>query len=187
MRKKLLHSAGIAALCCASTASGAAFVNVGLARGELYLIVGPVGAPDTTPANVTMTVPAAQMGDALIPIAGTPNVQVQMGIRRGGFGPQITATLTATAPAALTAGSNQIPIDQIGWASVGLTPAFRCFQTIAGGTFVAGGGPQVIDTLQINVAGTRWSCGELTFSFANAQTYPAGTYSGTVTFTASRT
>jgi hypothetical protein len=186
MRKKLLPLAGIAALCYASMASGAAFVNVGLARGELYLIVGPVGAARTAPANVTMTVLAAQMGDPLIPIVGTPNVQVQMGIRTGLFGPQITATLTATAPAGLASGANQIPIDQISWTSVGLTPAWRCEQTISGGAFVAGGGPQVLDTL-INTSRTVWSCGELTFSFANAQAYPAGTYTGTVTLTASRT
>lgn len=189
MRKKILPIAGIAALCYVSTAPGAAFVTIGrgLAGGELYLIVGDVAAPLAPGAvNVTMTVPAAQVGDPLFPISGNPNVQIQMGIRRR-FGPQITATLTATAPAALTFGANQIPIDQIRWTSVGLTPAWRCFQTIAGGAFVAGGGPQVIDTLVINVNGTRWSCGELTFSFANAQAYPAGTYTGTVTFTASRT
>ncbi len=188
MRKRLLPLAGTAALCYASMASGAAWVNVGaLNVGELYLVVGAVGAPTAPgPTSVTMTVPAAQMGDPLNPIAGTPNVQIQMGIRRR-FGPQITATLTATAPPALTSGVNQVPIDQISWTSVGLTPAWRCFQTIGGGAFLAGGGPQVIDTLLINISGTRWSCGELRFSFANARAYPAGTYTGTVTFTASRT
>jgi hypothetical protein len=93
---------------------------------------------------------------------------------------RVAALVPATAPVRLLANSStpltngaasNIPFDQISWA--------------AGGAFSAGtfnnGAAQVLDTF----AGSGNRVGNYTFSYANANYYDAGAYTGQVTYTLS--
>lgn len=90
-----------------------------------------------------------------------------------------SATLTASVPAALvnTAG-NTIPFSQIRWTSSGNGDGGA--QPFPAGTFV-NGGTQTIGTIARN----QWAESCHTFSYANAATVAAGTYTGRVTYTLS--
>ncbi|HEX7043139.1 MAG TPA: hypothetical protein VF203_00860 [Burkholderiales bacterium] len=117
------------------------------------------------------------------PVAGTPALLVEVGARRGG-GPTTPTTveLRADAPAfLLSPGGSQIPISSISWTSTAVGGAVP----IPAGQFAAGS--QVIATLPLSKGSDLWMGGQLTFYFANAAVYPAGTYSGTISFTATFT
>lgn len=181
MTRSLLRLAGIAILAGSSTASGA-FINITLAKNNLYLIVGDVNAPqDPIATTVVMDVPAANVGNGL-PIPGSKAVQVQFGFQRTGR-PDFTVTLTANVPPFLadSSGMNQIPITDLQWAN---QPLAGCAQTLTVSPLAAGGNNLYQATVVSN--GTYWACGILTFSFLNQRIYPAGTYGGTLTFTVSK-
>lgn len=109
----------------------------------------------------------------------TPPTQVYVGgfFRRNGGGPNSQATLSVTTPASLvSAAADTIPFTAISWVSGGAgdpTP------TIPSGAFT--GGTQTLLTFPRN----NWFESCLTFVFANAQAYPAGTFNGRATFTLS--
>ncbi|HYA38811.1 MAG TPA: hypothetical protein VEI74_11145 [Candidatus Methylomirabilis sp.] len=110
-----------------------------------------------------------------------------MSVRRpGGFGaPNLTATMTATAPAALFSGANQIPITAINWTSAAIAGAPGGTTVIPNGSFVAG--PQTIVTRTTTGGGRFYAGGLLTFRYANTTVYPQGTYGpATINYTASR-
>jgi hypothetical protein len=166
-------------------------VNVGLANGEVTLIVGTAPNPETTaaPVAVNFTVAAAQVGNG-VAIAGSPDVEVQFGVRRFWFFAPSQADLVVTAPATIDSGPNQIPISDISWTTTTATGTPGGTELIAGGTLAAGA--QTIHTLNPPAGGflasvTRWAGGVFTFRFANTQIYPQGSYGpATITFTASR-
>ena len=92
------------------------------------------------------------------------------------------ATLRATVSAALTSGANTIPMTEILVSSSdgANLPAPPIPASGTGATVnVAGGGPGTVNGLVTNRS-ANW-----TFSYANSASYPAGTYSGQLTFTAS--
>ncbi|HSD97704.1 MAG TPA: hypothetical protein VLB06_11250 [Sulfuricaulis sp.] len=110
-----------------------------------------------------------------------------MSIQRaaGGGAPNLTATMTATAPAALFSGANQIPITDISWTSVAIAGAPAGTTVIPSGSFVAG--PQTIISRTTTGGGNFYVGGALTFRYANTTVYPQGTYGpATVNYTASR-
>jgi hypothetical protein len=172
-------------LACWADVASAAWVNIGLARGELYLIVGPESAPLAGgTVAVSFTVPTAQLGDGT-PIAGTPNVHVQFGLRRPLGSGNISAPLVVTAPATVDSGPNQIPISDFSWTTTQVASAPGATLLIGPGTLAAGA--QTIYTLTTTGTGARWAAGLFTFRYANTQIYPAGGYGPTtINFTATR-
>jgi TRAP-type mannitol/chloroaromatic compound transport system substrate-binding protein len=88
------------------------------------------------------------------------------------------ATVTATSPANLINGAGDtIPFTQISWTSSGNGDAGA--QPFPAGAFV--GGVQTIGTISRN----QWAESCHTFSYANSNIRPAGTYTGRVTYTLS--
>jgi hypothetical protein len=183
VRRRLSVLVGGGVLLYASAVSSA-WVTVSLPRGEVYLIVGPDTNPTGGPTVVSFSVSPAGLGTGA-PVTGTPNVQLQMGVRRPPGRTNIGATLTANATATTTLDSlpNQIPISDISWTSSAVPAAPASTTLIAGGTFT--GLAQTISTLTTAGTGTYWAGAVATFKFANAQVYPAGTYTATISYTAS--
>lgn len=156
----------------------AAWVTINPPPGQVILQINYTGAP-----TVTFNVTAAQMGNGT-PVAGTPTLEFEMAIQRAGP-TNLTATMTATAPANLASGGNQIPISDISWTSAAIAGAPGSTTLIPNGSFVAG--PQTIVSITTTAGGNFYAGGNLTFYFANTTVYPAGTYGpATVNYTASR-
>lgn len=161
-----------------------AWINVGnnqLGQGELYLLIETTtGGALTITFNVTDPTPG-------VATVGTPNLQIQMGVRRpGGGGGDITATLSATYPGNLSGGPTPINVQDITWTSVALTgtPGGYAQLNIAGGQM---GVTNPIDSLTTAGGATFWKGAEFHFTFTPSQLYSQGNYSGIVYFTASRT
>lgn len=178
------------ALTTQAPATEAAWVNVALANGQVTLILGTAPNPVATaaPVSVNFNLTAAQVGNG-IAVSGTPDVEVQFGVRRFWFLAPSQADLVITSPASLNSGSNQIPISDISWTTAAASGTPGGTQLIAGGTLATGA--QTIHTLNppsvFLTATTVWAGGVFTFRFANTQVYPQGTYGpATITFTASR-
>jgi hypothetical protein len=177
--RKIFLCAAAATLLHGSPAS-AAWVTLNPPPGQLILNINYTGTP-----TVTFNVTAAQMGNGT-PVAGTPTLEFEMIVQRAG-GTNVTATMTATAPANLSSGGNQIPISDIGWTTAAITGAPGGTTLIPSGSFVAG--PQTIVFVTTTSGGNYYAGGALTFRFANTTIYPAGTYGGPlqpVNYTASR-
>ncbi len=86
------------------------------------------------------------------------------------------ATLTATSSTPLTnAGGDAIPFTQIQWTSSGIGDTGA--QPFPAGSFT--GGTQTIGTINRN----QWAESCQTFSYRNTAVVPAGTFTGTVTYT----
>ncbi|MGB2816305.1 MAG: hypothetical protein WBA53_10900 [Burkholderiaceae bacterium] len=196
------------ALLLYSTGSGAFTVNISAASPRtIYLQVGvgtfngllsSGGSPGTNPTInvVSVTVPAAQVGSGTAQTMTTNstasrsfydnfvfcNAPAQLYIggfyRRTNSGSAPDASLTATAPANLVnASGDTIPFSQIEWTSSGIGDSGT--QVFPAGVFT--GGTQPIGTIQRN----QWAESCHTFSYRNQAIVPAGTYTGTVTYTLS--
>ncbi|HEX7865318.1 MAG TPA: hypothetical protein VF555_10225 [Variovorax sp.] len=175
-------------------------VGINAASRSLYLQVGVgnmnQGNPNsagnnTTQNNVTVTVPAAALftGAAqtmstdstvtISPIDGasycTPAGKVYIGsfFRTNGSSNN-SATLTVSTPANLTSGSATIPFSTIAWAGTG-TGQFN--SEIPSGSFSS-----TLLTL-VSVAKNTWSESCLLFTYTNPGIMPAGTFTGTATYT----
>lgn len=164
-----------------STIASANWVNINPANGEVIMRVNYTGTP-----TVSFTVPAAQLGTGT-PIQGTIGgvsyLEFEMGVDRPG-GTNITATMTATAPATI---GGTIPVSKIYWTSVVIPGDPAGTVVIAGNAagFVAGANTIV----QVTTAGTAnyYAGGRLTFWYKNDAVYAAGTYGPTaINYTASR-
>ena len=184
-------------------ASHAYVVNITAGTKSIYLQVG-VGAMSGgtfnnggTPGNnptvnrVSVAVTAANLGagnvamttDSAVtasPYDGFNFCSIPAQVYVGGFfrtpGASANATLTATAPSALTnASGDTISFNTISWISGGTGDATA---TIPSGTFV-GGAPQTL----LSVTRNTWFESCLQFNYANAQVVPAGTFTGRVNYT----
>ena len=133
---------------------------------EVGLQVGAAGAASTT---VGCAITAANAGNG-VAIAGAPaNVVVAAWAREAGCVLK-NATLTVTTPANLTSGGNNIPFNTISWVATDAD--------IASGTYASPG------TIALAAfRNCRLVANQHTFSFANVQVYPSGTYNGTATYT----
>jgi hypothetical protein len=196
----------VAAALCAAAEASAYTVAIGPGARAIYLQVGNGSFTGTysgggTPGNnatinqVTVTVPAAQVGSGTAQQMTSNSAQavsfydnftfcnppVQVYI--GGFfrlpGAAGTATLSVTTSAAnlTNATGDTIPFSQISWTSSGIGDAGA--QPIPGGTFT--GGTQTLATFPVNT----WNESCHTFSYANAASVAAGTYTGRATYTLS--
>lgn len=133
----------------------------------LYLQVGTLGA---TVDRVSFAPPG--IPDS-VPVAGTSTGAYPVPVRVAALvGASGLVTLRADSSSALSDGSgNNIPFTQISWAATG---------NFTGAAF-NGAASQQLD--QFTGPGNR--TGTYTFSYANANYYPAGTYNGQVTYTLS--
>lgn len=139
---------------------------------QLHLAVGTLGpAVDT----VTFTVPAGGAGSG-VPIAGSQTVVIEVAVRRGGGpgGGPTTVLLTADSSSPLTSGPFSIPLTDISWSSSG--------GVIPSGTF-DGSANQLLLSFFAPNGNTRREDTH-TFFYANSTVYAAGTYTGTVVYTA---
>lgn len=152
-----------------------------------------------TPANngtvnrVSITVPAANLGDGTRPMTTNSSVttssydgftfcSVPTQVYVGGFyrtpGAAANATLTVRSPATLVnAAGDSIAFNRISWVSGGNGDPVG---TIPSGVFTAG-------TTQalLNVTSNTWFESCLAFNYANSELVPAGTFNGQVRYTLS--
>jgi hypothetical protein len=156
-------------------------------KGTLWLVVGTAPDPALSSApTVIIPVTAAEIGSgALIP--GAPKVQIAMGVRRPPGNVDLKGTLTTAAPtdASLTSASSPYPIptSTISWTTA---PVAGCDSQIQASGFTGAPNQWIGEIQTIGPQDVVWLCGNLTFYFDNARWYAAGTYKGTVSFTASR-
>ena len=199
------------ALVCGACLPKAHGFTVGISPGQraLYLQVGVGsmsggnfsngGTPGDNPTvnSASVTVPVAQLGTGTpqpmttdSPVTASPwagaafctspstTGQVYVGgfFRRPGQGAGGNqAILSVTVPAVLTSTSGDtIPFSRIAWTSSGNGDATA---TIPSGTFV--GGSQDLLTIGRNT----WFESCLAFRYLNTEIVPAGTFTGTATFT----
>lgn len=196
-------------LCAIPIAPGTALayvVNINAGSRAIYLQVGNGSFSGTyrtggTPGNnatinrVTVTVPAASVGSGTAQAMTSNSTQATSfydgftfcnppaQVYIGGFfrlpGSSGTATLSVTTSAAnlVNATGDTIPFSQVSWTSSGIGDTGA--QPIPSGTFT--GGTQSLALFPVNT--WRESCH--TFSYANAASVAAGTYSGRATYTLS--
>ena len=146
--------------------AGAVTFAINPPPNEVGLQVGNPGAGVTT---VAFAITPANAGDG-VAIAGAPaNIPVIAWARHGGCASR-AALLTVTTPANLVSGGNTIPFNTISWTTTDAD--------IVAGTYAAPG------TLTLaNFQNCQQVANQHTFSFVNVNTYAAGTYNGTATYT----
>lgn len=159
----------------------------------LYLQVGngTNNASNATINQVSVTVPAAAVGNVAPQVMTTNNthansffdgfavcvVPAQMYV--GGFFRQPTTTATVaslqiTTPPNLLSGTDTIPFSEISWTSTAIGNATA---DVPAGTFT--GGTQLL----VNIPSNRWLENCHTFSYANSNVRPAGTFTGRAVYT----
>ena len=174
------------------TGTKAAYLRIGDGTiGGGNYNAGGTPAANTTVNLVSVTVPAASVGDGTVQnMTGSGRLtsdwdgfafcnagQVYIGaFFRLPTTANQSATLQVTTPATLTsAGGSTIPISQISWTSSGNGDAGA--QPFPAGTFA--GGTQTLATLLRNT----WAESCHSFSYANAAIVAAGTYNARATYT----
>jgi hypothetical protein len=139
--------------------------------GRLVLQVGsPTGSVDT----VSFQVPAGQVGDNTPLQATSQPVRVSVAAQSSlwaEFLGGVTVTLTANSSTPLSNNTYTIPFTEIGWTSSD--------SDIPSGRF-DGSANQVLLTF----TGSKQVYVDQTFYYANSQVVAPGTYTGTVTYTA---
>lgn len=159
----------------------------------ITLQVGSSVAINEVMFNATGTNAGLATGTA---IAGSQSITILVSPARPGrlLPESRLVTLTATVPAALTCttaptcGTNFIPFGAISWVSTDATNPGQ--GDIQNGAFTASSVQTLASfdaattTILILNGDTRFMSNTLTFQYANTTVYPAGSYSGTVRFTA---
>ena len=187
-------------LAAASSQAGAVVTITGGYFGPrtLTLRVGSTAGVDTVQFNVVGSstgnslpagAPIQGNGTAIAASSGGVAFRMSMQLPIGSLSQAMTTTVTS--PAALTCtGGNctgySIPFSSISWtvspAPSGPNAAFD----LQNGTF-AGGGTQTLLNFVVTFGGGSAVdvTSTMNFTYANTVAYPAGTYTGTVTYTAS--
>ncbi|MHB8912629.1 MAG: hypothetical protein ACYC42_08285 [Lysobacter sp.] len=176
-----------------SSGSRAVYLRVGdgSISGSTYQ-GGGTPSNDTTRNRVSVTVTAAEVGNATVKLmTGTGRVssdwdgytfckagQVYIGGFYRGANNGGTTSLTATAPATLSNGAGDtLAFSQISWTSSGNGDTGA--QPIPAGNFAST--VQTLGAFPVN----RWNESCHSFRYANSAVVAAGTYTGTVTYTLS--
>ena len=100
-------------------------------------------------------------------------------------------TTTVTSPAALTCSTGNcsgysIPFSSIGWTVSPAPSGTYAALDLQNGVFVSGGGTQTLLNFSLTTAaGAAEVASTMNFYYTNTVAYPAGTYTGTVTYTTS--
>ena len=205
-RRELTTVASVVALLAAAPLALAYTVNINSGTRAIYLQVGNGsftgtysggGTPgvNATINKVSVSVPAAQVGNGTAQQMTSdstqavsfydnysfcnPPTQVYIGgfYRRPGTTGNATLTVTTSAANLVDAAGDTIPFSQISWTSSGNGDSGT--EVIPGGTFT--GGTQTLATF----TGNTWNESCHTFSYANAASVAAGTYTGRATYTLS--
>jgi hypothetical protein len=139
---------------------------------QLHLAVGSLG---TTVDTVAFNVPSGSEGSG-VPIAGDQPIVIEVATRRGGGsgGGPTNVLLTVNSSAPLTSGPNTIPLTEISWTSAN--------GIISSGNFNGTSNQLLLGFFAPN--GTTRREDTLSFFYANSTVPVAGTYSGTVIYTA---
>ena len=205
-RREVTTVASVVALLAAAPLALAYTVNINSGTRAIYLQVGNGsftgtysggGTPgvNATINKVSVSVPAAQVGNGTAQQMTSdstqavsfydnysfcnPPTQVYIGgfYRRPGTTGNATLTVTTSAANLVDAAGDTIPFSQISWTSSGNGDTGT--EVIPGGTFT--GGTQTLATF----TGNTWNESCHTFSYANAASVAAGTYTGRATYTLS--
>jgi len=205
-RRELATVATVVALLAVAPLAFAYTVNINSGTRAIYLQVGNGsftgtysggGTPgvNATINKVSVSVPAAQVGNGTAQQMTSdstqavsfydnysfcnPPTQVYIGgfYRRPGTTGSATLTVTTSAANLVDAAGDTIPFSQISWTSSGNGDSGT--EVIPGGTFT--GGTQTLATF----TGNTWNESCHTFSYANAASVAAGTYTGRATYTLS--
>ena len=205
-RREVTTVASVVALLAAAPLALAYTVNINSGTRAIYLQVGNGsftgtysggGTPgvNATINKVSVSVPAAQVGNGTAQQMTSdstqavsfydnysfcnPPTQVYIGgfYRRPGTTGNATLTVTTSAANLVDAAGDTIPFSQISWTSSGNGDSGT--EVIPGGTFT--GGTQTLATF----TGNTWNESCHTFSYANAASVAAGTYTGRATYTLS--
>ena len=169
------------------------YLQIGVGSFSGFYSSGGSPAANPTVNVVSVNVPAAVVGSgtaqAMASNTGATNSfydnftfcsagQLYVGgfYRRTNTAAGAGATLTATSSTPLTNGAgDSIPFTQIQWTSSGIGDSGA--QPFPAGTF--SGGTQTIGTINRN----QWAESCHTFSYLNTAIVPAGTFTGSVTYT----
>ena len=203
LRRSLFWSRSVASLIATVSFvsdAGAVVTTTGGYFGTRTLTLR-VGTPTTgTIDTVQFNVSGASVGNSLPWAAssngnGTPvaassgGVVINMNMKAPSGNTPQSVTTTVTSPAGLTCisggcSSASIPFSKISWTA---TP--QSSDDFQNGTFIAGSAQTiqagVLSGFFINfLGGTYDASTTLNFTYANDTAYPAGSYSGTVTYTA---
>lgn len=169
------------------------FTNTYSTPKKIVLTVGSTGGiVNKVNFDVSGTVlspnPVAVTGVPSVTTGGVSNgVLVEINTQRP-YSPQ-NLFLTMTSPAALSCvsgsgcGSTVIPFDTISWKSYNQDTAYDL--DINDGVFPAAGGQTQLIGVRISGWNDMTVSNTLVFQYANTTLYPAGQYSGQVTYTAS--
>ncbi|HUL56560.1 MAG TPA: hypothetical protein VLT60_06150 [Usitatibacter sp.] len=205
-RRDLTTVACVVALLAVAPLAPGYTVNINSGTRAIYLQVGNGsftgtysggGTPgvNATINKVSVSVPAAQVGNGTAQQMTSdstqavsfydnysfcnPPTQVYIGgfYRRPGTTGNATLTVTTSAANLVDAAGDTIPFSQISWTSSGNGDTGT--EKIPGGTFT--GGTQTLATF----SGNTWNESCHTFSYANAASVAAGTYTGRATYTLS--
>jgi hypothetical protein len=196
---RLIWAVALACLYAQAAQAWTVTLNAATRRVYLQVGVGTFQANVGTVNTVSVTVPGNQIGTgAAQPMTSNstqanspfdnfavcaPPAQVYVGAtyqRSNNANGPATALMQATSPANLVnAAGDTIPFSQISWTVSTVGTADTTPGVIPAGAFA--GGVQTLTT----VAANRLIENCHTFSYANTQARPAGTYNGTVTYTLS--
>lgn len=169
------------------------YLQIGVGSFTGFYNAGGTPAANATVNTVSVTVPAAVVGSgtaqAMTANTGATNSfydnftfctagQLYVGgfyrITNNAAGAGATLTASSSTPLTSAAGDT-IPFTQIRWTSSGIGDTGA--QPFPAGTFT--GGTQTIGTINRN----QWAESCQTFSYINAALVPAGTFTGSVTYT----
>ncbi len=180
--------AGVSALAF-SPEAGAVFTDIGTLnqlRHQLRIRIGSNVAGSVDTLNFG-TIPGDQVGNGGTQPTASTDIEVQAWtFSLGAINTDRTVTVSADSSGGMpcstpaTCGSTIIPLSKVSWVSGNATaPAGGVFD-MQSGSF-SGSAAQIVASFPSR----RRMQNNLTFKFANDVEYPAGTYSGVVTFTAS--
>ncbi len=164
----------------------------------LTLRVGATAGVDTVQFNVqgaavgNSQVYAAPVSGNATSIAATgTGVTFRMYMQVPLFNIPQPMTTTVTSPAALTCSTGNcsgysIPFSSIGWTVSPAPSGTYAALDLQNGVFVSGGGTQTLLNFSLTTAaGAAEVASTMNFYYTNTVAYPAGTYTGTVTYTTS--
>jgi len=175
-------SIGLAALLGISSPALAAWIDMGAINdGEVSLLIDTV--PAGGPLAVTFNVADAT---AATPTVGTPNMQFQLTARKPAQAGNFTAEVDGTPLGTNLTGPESIPFAEISWTFIQIPSGQPAGTLPFSGTNVSVG-TNPMASMTTTGGGVRYMGGELQFSFTPSRIYLQGAYTGTVTFTASRT
>lgn len=187
-------AAGLVGTACFLPEAGAVFIFTPL--GSPRQIILQMGSANNTVNSVNFNVAGASLSPGLVPVTGVPGngspattpangTEIRVTTRIPNSNTQVT--LTVDSPAGLSCvggsgcGATVIPFSTVSWTSYNQDASYPGFD-IQDGTFSGTAGQTLTNFLVNGVSVTMSNV--LIFQYSNATLYPAGQYTGRVTYTA---